>query len=121
MTAIIRPAEDADQQGLLGLYGVLNPDDSALPEARAQEVWAAIRSQAGRTIMVAVVGDALAGGADCVVLPNLTRGGRSIKIQLLAADSQEAHDFYAACGYWPLAQGFRRHLDEPAHSGHPLP
>ncbi|WP_066589250.1 GNAT family N-acetyltransferase [Cellulomonas timonensis] len=77
MTAIIRPAEDADLQGLLGLYGELNPDDSALPEARAQEVWAAIRSQPGRTILVAAVGDALAGSADCVVLPNLTRGVRT--------------------------------------------
>ncbi len=147
MTAIIRSADDADLQGLLALYGELNPDDSALPDARAQEVWAAIRGQRGRTILVAVVGDALAGSADCVALPNLTRGGRSImfvenvivarehrrlgvgrllldaaqslaessgcyKIQLLAADSREAHDFYAACGYRPLAQGFRRYLDD---------
>ncbi|MDM8086005.1 GNAT family N-acetyltransferase [Cellulomonas cellasea] len=156
MTAIIRPADDADLQGLLGLYGELNPDDSALPDARAQEVWAAVRSQRGRTILVAVVGDALAGSIDCVVLPNLTRGGRSImfvenvivarqhrrrgigrllmdaalslaestrcyKIQLLAADSEEAHDFYAASEYRPLAQGFRRYLDEPARIGHHRP
>lgn len=42
VTAIIRPADDADLQGVLRLYGELNPDDSALPEPRAQEVWAAI-------------------------------------------------------------------------------
>lgn len=79
------------------------------------------------------------------MLPNLTRGGRSIlvvenvvvaevhrrqgvgkqlmdataqlaastgcyKIQLLAADGHEAHTFYRACGFEPLAQGFRRYL-----------
>ncbi|MFE7569159.1 GNAT family N-acetyltransferase [Streptomyces sp. NPDC057539] len=30
------------------------------------------------------------------------------KIQLLAADGHEAHTFHQACGYQPLAHGFRR-------------
>ncbi|MEV4541198.1 GNAT family N-acetyltransferase [Micromonospora echinaurantiaca] len=32
------------------------------------------------------------------------------KVQLLAADEQEVHTFYRACGFLPLAQGFRRYL-----------
>ncbi|MCF6522109.1 GNAT family N-acetyltransferase [Streptomyces sp. JJ36] len=33
------------------------------------------------------------------------------KVQLLAAEGEEAHRFYGACGYRPLAQGFRLYLD----------
>ncbi|MYS81288.1 GNAT family N-acetyltransferase [Embleya scabrispora] len=32
------------------------------------------------------------------------------KLQLLAADSAEAHEFYRACGFESRAQGFRRYL-----------
>ena len=129
----------------MALYGELNPDDAPLAADAAQDIWGAIRDQHGRTVLVADSGDVLAGTADCTVLPNLTRGGRSIlfvenvvvaeshrrrgigrllmdtaaqlaesagcyKIQLLAADEPEVHTFYQACGYRPLAQGFRRYL-----------
>lgn len=32
------------------------------------------------------------------------------KVQLLAADDAYVHTFYEACGFEPLAQGFRRYL-----------
>ncbi|WP_155359418.1 GNAT family N-acetyltransferase [Acrocarpospora macrocephala] len=146
MTIIIRPAAETDLSALLALYGELNPDDAPLPTKSTRDIWAAIRLQQGRTVLVAALNGVLAGTADCVVLPNLTRGGRSIlvvenvvvasahrrrgvgrqlmdaavrlaesagcyKIQLLAADGHEAHTFYRACGFRPLAQGFRRYLD----------
>jgi GNAT superfamily N-acetyltransferase len=145
MTIIIRPAAESDLPALMALYGELNPDDEPLTADAAQDIWRAISDQHGRIVLVADVGDVLAGTADCTVLPNLTRGGRSIlfvenvvvaeshrrqgigrllmdaatqlaesagcyKIQLLAADEPEVHTFYHACGYRPLAQGFRRYL-----------
>jgi GNAT superfamily N-acetyltransferase len=146
MTITIRPAAETDLPALLTLYAELNPDDAPLATQSTRDIWAAIRLQQGRTVLVAVVNGMLAGTADCVVLPNLTRGGRSIlvvenvvvasahrrrgvgrqlmdaavrlaesagcyKVQLLAADGHEAHTFYQACGFQPLAQGFRRYLD----------
>ncbi|MFJ4501038.1 GNAT family N-acetyltransferase [Streptomyces sp. NPDC088864] len=104
------------------------------------------RGQWGRTVLVAETEDGVVvGTADCLVMPNLTRGGRGIlfvenvvvagagrrrgvgrrlleaavrlgeeagcyKAQLLAADDAYVHTFYAACGFEPLAQGFRRYL-----------
>ncbi|MEE1797676.1 GNAT family N-acetyltransferase [Streptomyces sp. JV176] len=147
MNITIRPAVENDLHGLLALYAELNPDDAPLPSDSARSIWTAVRHQQGRTVLVADLDSTLVGTADCVVLPNLTRGGRSIlvvenvvvanthrrhgvggqlmgaavrlaestrcyKIQLLAADGHEAHTFYQACGFRPLAQGFRRYLDQ---------
>ncbi|MFE2161746.1 hypothetical protein ACFW9M_28565 [Streptomyces lydicus] len=44
----------------------------------------------------------VAGTADCLIMPNRTRGGRGesagcYKVQLLAAD--DVHTFYEACGF----------------------
>ncbi|MFE2038772.1 GNAT family N-acetyltransferase [Streptomyces scopuliridis] len=154
MAITVRPATETDLPALLALYGELNPDDAPLPAESARSIWTAVRHQQGRTVLVAALNGTPAGTADCVVLPNLTRGGRSIlvvenvvvanahrrrgvgrqlmdaaarlaestgcyKIQLLAADGHEAHTFYQACGYQPLAQGFRRYLDQgrPAQPG----
>ncbi|WP_406447718.1 GNAT family N-acetyltransferase [Streptomyces sp. NBC_00876] len=78
MTITVRSAAEGDLPALLALYGELNPDDAPLPEASAGAVWAAISGQQGRTVLVAEVGGAVAGTADCLVMPNLTRGGRAI-------------------------------------------
>ncbi|GAB2716673.1 hypothetical protein GCM10027072_06460 [Streptomyces bullii] len=141
----MRPAAEADLSAVLGLYGELNPDDAPLPRASAEAIWADMAGQRGRTVLVADADGTVVGTADCVVLPNLTRGGRPIlfvenvvvsgshqrrgvgrrlmqaavelaeaggcyKAQLLAADDAYVHAFYAACGFEPLAQGFRRYL-----------
>ncbi|MFC9587195.1 GNAT family N-acetyltransferase [Streptomyces yangpuensis] len=78
MKIIVRPAVGADLTSLMTLYGELNPDDAPLPQERADAVWATISNQQGRTVLVADVKGAVAGTADCLVLPNLTRGGRAI-------------------------------------------
>ncbi|MET9758069.1 GNAT family N-acetyltransferase [Streptomyces sp. NPDC006372] len=146
MEITVRAADAADLSALLGLYSELNPDDAPLTRASAETVWAAVAGQQGRTVLVAEVGGAVAGTADCVVMPNLTRGGRAIlfvenvvvagrfqrrgvgrqlmqaavrlgesagcyKVQLLAADDEYVHSFYEACGFEPLAQGFRRYVE----------
>jgi GNAT superfamily N-acetyltransferase len=145
MTITVRPATSEDLPGLLALYGEFNPDDPPLPAPAARRIWTDIAAQPGRTVLVADLPGALVGTADCIVLPNLTRGGRGIlwvenvvvtgaqrragvgrrlmdatialaeaagcyKVQLLAADEPEVHAFYRACGFLPLAQGFRRYL-----------
>ncbi|MFJ7336649.1 GNAT family N-acetyltransferase [Streptomyces sp. NPDC101116] len=74
----VRPADEADVSALLALYSELNPDDAPLPQSSADAIWAAISRQQGRTILVAEAAGTLVGTADCIVLPNLTRGGRAI-------------------------------------------
>ncbi|GAA4294261.1 GNAT family N-acetyltransferase [Streptomyces venetus] len=78
MKITVRAADAADLSALLALYRELNPDDAPLPHATAEAVWAAIRGQQGRTVLVAEADGVVAGAADCVVMPNLTRGGRAI-------------------------------------------
>ncbi|MEU9962387.1 GNAT family N-acetyltransferase [Streptomyces sp. NPDC050982] len=145
MNIIVRSAIEADLSSLLALYGELNPADAPLPQQSADGIWADICKQQGRTVLVAEADGVVVGTADCMVLPNLTRGGRAIlfvenvvvvgsvqrqgigqrlmetavqlgeaagcyKAQLLAADDEYVHAFYEACGFKPLAQGFRRYL-----------
>ncbi|CAM5703523.1 GNAT family N-acetyltransferase [Streptomyces purpurascens] len=78
MKITVRSAAEADLAALLVLYRELNPDDAPLSGAAADAVWAAISGQQGRTVLVADADGTVAGTADCVVMPNLTRGGRAI-------------------------------------------
>ncbi|KOV99878.1 acetyltransferase [Streptomyces sp. NRRL B-1140] len=74
----VRSATEVDVPALLALYRELNPDDAPLPQASADAVWADISRQLGRTILVADAGGTVVGTADCIVVPNFTRGGRAI-------------------------------------------
>ncbi|WP_245240230.1 GNAT family N-acetyltransferase [Streptomyces erythrochromogenes] len=78
MKITVRSAVGADLPSLLTLYGELNPDDAPLPREKADAVWATISSQQGRTVLVADAEGVVVGTADCLVLSNLTRGGRAI-------------------------------------------
>ncbi|MEW1722168.1 GNAT family N-acetyltransferase [Streptomyces sp. NPDC093109] len=78
MKITVRTATEADLSALLSLYAELNPDDAPLPPATAAATWAAVSRQQGRTVLVADVDGTVVGTADCVVMPNLTRGGRAI-------------------------------------------
>ncbi|GGU06574.1 GNAT family N-acetyltransferase [Streptomyces coeruleorubidus] len=78
MKITTRAAGEADLGALLGLYGELNPDDAPLSQGAAEAVWVAISGQQGRTVLVAEADGVVAGTVDCVVMPNLTRGGRAI-------------------------------------------
>ncbi|MES9621154.1 GNAT family N-acetyltransferase [Streptomyces tuirus] len=152
MKITVRSAVGSDLPSLLALYSELNPDDAPLTQESADAIWASISSQRGRTVLVAEADGVVVGTADCMVLPNLTRGGRSIlfvenvvvtdscqrqgigkqlmeaamrlgesagcyKVQLLAADDEYVHLFYESCGFKPLAQGFRRYIDQDQRSG----
>ncbi|THA85688.1 GNAT family N-acetyltransferase [Streptomyces sp. A0592] len=77
MKIIVRSAVGADLPSLLTLYGELNPDDAPLLQEKADVIWATISSQQGRTVLVADA-EGVVVGTDCLVLPNLTRGGRAI-------------------------------------------
>ncbi|MFJ6437360.1 GNAT family N-acetyltransferase [Streptomyces sp. NPDC091416] len=78
MKITVRQADESDLPALLALYGELNPDDAPLPQASAHDVWERISRQRGRTVLVADAAGTLVGTADCLVMPNLTRGGRAI-------------------------------------------
>ncbi|MFJ9472224.1 GNAT family N-acetyltransferase [Streptomyces caniferus] len=78
MKITVRPAAESDLSSLLALYSELNPDDEPLPQGSADVIWAAVSGQEGRTVLVADAGGVVVGTADCIVLPNLTRGGRAI-------------------------------------------
>ncbi|MFD8568001.1 GNAT family N-acetyltransferase [Streptomyces sp. NPDC059639] len=49
-----------------------------MPHQSADGIWAHICKQQGRTVLVAEADGVVVGTADCMVLPNLTRGGRAI-------------------------------------------
>ncbi|MGC9670203.1 N-acetyltransferase family protein [Planosporangium sp. 12N6] len=72
----VREARAADLPELLACYGELHPDDPEVDAATAAAIWREISTQAGRTVLVAARGDALGGTVDCLLVPNLTRGGR---------------------------------------------
>ncbi|GIJ47144.1 acetyltransferase [Virgisporangium aliadipatigenens] len=76
MQIVVRPAVQDDLPALLELYAELHPADPPLATHTATEVWRAVEAQAGRTILVAEAGAALAGTIDCTVLPNFTRAAR---------------------------------------------
>ncbi|MGW2548658.1 hypothetical protein [Streptomyces sp. NPDC001635] len=78
MEITVRPAADQDLSSLLALYGELNPEDAPLPQGSAEGILAAVFAQEGRTVLVAEADGVVIGTADCIVLPNLTRGGRAI-------------------------------------------
>jgi GNAT superfamily N-acetyltransferase len=73
----IRPATGTDLPHVLRLLGGMYPEDPVLSAAGSARVWAEIGAQAGRSLLVAQdpAGD-LVGTVDCVVMPNLSRGGR---------------------------------------------
>jgi GNAT superfamily N-acetyltransferase len=78
MKVTVRPATEPEVPALPALYGELNPDDAPSDNVSAAAVWAAVARQHGRTILIADAGGAVAGTADCLVMPDFTRGGRAV-------------------------------------------
>lgn len=77
MSIEIRPATGADLPHVLRLLGEMYPEDPALSGARSTRIWAEIQAQSGRSLLVAQdPAGHLVGTVDCVVMPNLSRGGR---------------------------------------------
>ncbi|MFJ3637904.1 GNAT family N-acetyltransferase [Streptomyces sp. NPDC090112] len=106
MKIIVRSAVRTDLPALLALYSELNPDDAPLPQEKADATWATISGQHGRTVLVAEAEGVVVGTADCLVMPNLTRGGRAILFV-----ENVVHTFYASCGFQRRAEGFRHYIE----------
>jgi GNAT superfamily N-acetyltransferase len=73
----IRPADHSDMAGLLILLRHLNPADPPLSQEHAEAIWQAVLERPGVTTYVAELAGELVGSCTLVVVPNLTRGGRS--------------------------------------------
>jgi GNAT superfamily N-acetyltransferase len=76
----IRPATEADLGPLLGLYRHLSPEDIQLGGDVADAIWAAMLRASGVLPLVGEVDEQLVTTCILVVVPNLTRGGRSFAI-----------------------------------------
>ncbi|GAA1104133.1 GNAT family N-acetyltransferase [Nocardiopsis metallicus] len=77
MSIEIRPATGADLPHVLRLLGEMYPEDPVLSAPRSARIWAEIEAQSGRSLLVAQdAAGHLVGTVDCVVMPNLSRGGR---------------------------------------------
>jgi len=74
---LIMPAQSADLAGLLLLLRQLNRADPSLPFEKAEPIWRSLLERPGVTVYVAKLADKLVGTCTLIVVPNLTRGGRS--------------------------------------------
>jgi GNAT superfamily N-acetyltransferase len=70
---IVRPATEWDLPSVVTLLGELHDPPTAVNDG---EVWAAIQSQSGRTLLVAEDGDQIIGTADMIIVPNFTHDHR---------------------------------------------
>jgi GNAT superfamily N-acetyltransferase len=70
-----RAAQRGDLPSLLALYRQLNPDDPALDDAQADELYKQMLAHPGLTIFVADIDGVPVSSVTLVVIPNLTRGG----------------------------------------------
>jgi GNAT superfamily N-acetyltransferase len=74
---IIRAAERNDLSDLLSLYNDLSADNNSLERELAESTYDEILSHPGLTILVAEHNGKAVATATLIVVPNLTRGGRS--------------------------------------------
>lgn len=73
----IRPARTSDLGDLLVLYRHLNRSDPPLETEGAETIWTDLLKRPSITIYVAERAGQLVGSSTLVIVPNLTRGGRS--------------------------------------------
>jgi GNAT superfamily N-acetyltransferase len=76
----LRTAVREDLPGILALYAHLNPEDEALDPDRAAAIWRKTEAMPGIRYLVAVEAGRIVSTCNLTVLPNLTRGGRSLAI-----------------------------------------
>jgi GNAT superfamily N-acetyltransferase len=72
----VRLAERIDLNGMLALYRELRPNDPALSEAEASEIWVRILSNPDLRVVVAECDGTLASTCMLAVVSNLANGGR---------------------------------------------
>jgi GNAT superfamily N-acetyltransferase len=76
-TLVIRPALRSDLPQLLGLYPHLNPTDPPLSLAIAERRFDDLAKCDGSAIFVGIEEHAIVSSCTLIVIPNLTRGGKS--------------------------------------------
>ena len=76
-TLQIRQAGRDDLSGLVDLYQYLTPGDERVEAGEGAAVLARLSQLPGSAVFVAQIGPLLVGSCTLVVVPNLTRGGRS--------------------------------------------
>ncbi|MCL2159820.1 MAG: GNAT family N-acetyltransferase [Oscillospiraceae bacterium] len=69
--------DESELMDLLELYGQLNPGDCAIDESAAKNIWKAISAQNIKYFVAKKSGKIVASCYICII-PNLTRGARSI-------------------------------------------
>jgi ribosomal protein S18 acetylase RimI-like enzyme len=72
----IRPAGPDDLDAVLAILDHLYDEPTRPDPAKARATWDEILSQPGRIILLAEVDGTLAGTADMIIVPNLTRAAR---------------------------------------------
>jgi GNAT superfamily N-acetyltransferase len=77
MELTVRAGELADLDALRRLYTHLHSIDDPLPEALAIQRWNAMLAQPGLTCLLGLHDRQLVSSCCLVIVPNLTRGGRS--------------------------------------------
>jgi GNAT superfamily N-acetyltransferase len=104
----IRPAVPCDLNGLRELYRHLQPDDAPLSDTVADERWRAMLAHPGLTCVVGFMADQLVASCCLVIVPNLTRGGRSYAL----VENVVTHDAFRRRGVgraliaWALAHAW---------------
>jgi GNAT superfamily N-acetyltransferase len=78
--AAVRAAIHDDLNGLLALYGFLNPKDPAPDETKLRNVWRDLLDSKATTILVAEHKNALVATCTLTIVPNLTRGAQPYAI-----------------------------------------
>ena len=74
---LIRRAVDTDFDGLLPILSQLHPESPLDPSSAAiRNSWQQIKTEPGRSLLVAEVGGRLVGTIDCFITANLTHDGR---------------------------------------------
>lgn len=89
----VRAARVEDLHTVLSLLRQMNCDDPPLAVADAERTWRQILDQPGRHVLIAVDEGSPIGTADCLVIPNLTRGARPyLLIENVVVDAQRRRD-----------------------------
>ena len=74
----VRRVKETDLEKLLMLYKHLHQEDAAISKEVSEQVWQEILSNDAFVYFVVEVDDLLVCSCNVTIIPNLTRGGRSI-------------------------------------------
>jgi GNAT superfamily N-acetyltransferase len=75
-----RCAGAEDLAAVMALYGLLNPSDPPVSDAQAQGIWQRILGDSSARVLLGEISGQPVTTCMIVIVPNLTRGGRSYAI-----------------------------------------